>query len=725
MNIYLKYNTNPIMYVPEKQKKNGTISFRCRKYLQHILICKKLSDYECLALSFIITKNIDKMYPHVYDPLYKKRSDKKYAIGILNQIKAGTCMKIKRSGLYLFVCAWIAALLLGCSQVDFTPTVPETPDTSWQKSAGYSEWPARSDHAVVSFTDVKDNKLKMWVIGGTNGTALNDVWCSADGLNWEKKPAQSTWSIRYGHSVLVYNNQLWILGGYNGTKVVNDVYNSSDGVKWMKVEPTSTTSIWPARRNHAAIVFKGEMWVLGGWGTAAKQDVWHSTDGKMWYQVNQAIPWAARMRFPVINKDDKSMWIFGGWNNSTYYSDVWYSEDGSIWQNKVTAAPWSKRYDHAAFYYQNEMWIMGGKDSTGSLNSIYHSDDDGMTWTPITDPIPWSKRSLTGLVFNNQMWIVGGNDGAYCNDAWCSTDGSSWKSICPEWSKRDLAESVTYNGRLWLIGGYDGAQKNDVWSSADGKKWDLAVQNAAWSARAGQRCVVFQRNGETEKLWLFGGYDSAAAKYTNDVYSSGDGATWTPLTQSTPFTGRAYFSCVIFNGYVYILGGQTGSTYLQTIYVSQDLANWSKVGPSTITVDNLWSARSRHSSVVYDNKIWVIGGANGSTVLNDAWSSSDATNWKKEFAGTTALKRYGHSSINYNNKIFIIGGFSTTSDGAPLNEMAFLDSNHNSWVTVTSLSWAPRGFHATPSTPFDNKIWVIGGKDSTGKYLRDSWYYSE
>ena len=40
-----------------------------------------------------------------------------------------------------------------------------------------------------------------------------------------------------------------------------------------------------------------------------------------------------------------------------------------------------------------------------------------------------------------------------------------------------------------------------------------------------------------------------------------------------------------------------------------------------------WPARNDHSSVVFNGRLWVIGGYDGTNRLNDVWSSEDGVTW--------------------------------------------------------------------------------------------------
>jgi hypothetical protein len=68
----------------------------------------------------------------------------------------------------------------------------------------------------------------MWVMGGNDsgGDYLNDVWSSPDGTNWTQVTAAAPWSPRHATAV-VFNGQMWVLGGARNGSGLNDVWSMS------------------------------------------------------------------------------------------------------------------------------------------------------------------------------------------------------------------------------------------------------------------------------------------------------------------------------------------------------------------------------------------------------------------------------------------------------------------------------------------------------------------
>ena len=106
---------------------------------------------------------------------------------------------------------------------------------------------------------------KIWVIGGSDGNKLNDIWASSDGLTWEEVTTNAPFSERSFHTSVVFDDKIWVIGGWNGGSsfVTNDVWSSIDGITWLEASPEQGAS-FPARFVHTSLVFDNKIWVIGG-----------------------------------------------------------------------------------------------------------------------------------------------------------------------------------------------------------------------------------------------------------------------------------------------------------------------------------------------------------------------------------------------------------------------------------------------------------------------------
>lgn len=228
--------------------------------------------------------------------------------------------------------------------------------TNW-RSEPKTDWGERYGMRFAFF------KNRLWMLGGmrTWDDFLSDVWSSSDGKEWKQVVSKAVWSARRGHGVVVFKDRLWILGGaissgrrdQTPTRFLNDVWSSPDGVNWT---PVATNAPWSARDGHTTLVFDNKIWVIGGGLRGAYCDVWSSPDGANWTQVAVKADWNERHGNGGLVFDGK-IWIFGGIEKN----DVWASTDGKNWQMAFEHAPWSTRSTMFSVAFNNKLWIFSGK----------------------------------------------------------------------------------------------------------------------------------------------------------------------------------------------------------------------------------------------------------------------------------------------------------------------------------------------------------------------------
>ncbi|MFC1600781.1 LamG-like jellyroll fold domain-containing protein [Candidatus Sumerlaeota bacterium] len=199
-----------------------------------------------------------------------------------------------------------------------------------------------------------------------------------------------------------------------------------------------------------------------------------------------------------------------------------------------------------------------------------------------------------------------------------------------------------------------------------------------------------------------------------DFWEAGDaGVTWTEATDSAQWGARSRHRSVVYDGKMWVIGGWAdASPYYNDVWHSVDGENW-----TSATLAAPWSARMGHSLVVYDNKMWVIGGFDGSD-LNDVWYSSDGANWTSATLAAPWSVRVGHTSVVYDGKIWVMGG-----QGSPKQNDVWYSTDGANWTSATlAAPWEGRMGHS--SVVHDGKMWVIGG-GNTPPSLNDVWYSTD
>ena len=312
--------------------------------------------------------------------------------------------------------------------------------------------------------------------------------------------------------------------------------------------------------NHAATT----MYVLFAAATAAGQDA-----APNWVRVTDNAGWQARdSSGEVVFRDQ--MWILGGWFQSFEAPprDVWSSADGKTWKLAVKEAPWKHSDLPMTLVFGGKMWLLGGwyngRLPGHSASAEVWSSADGVNWEQVTADAGWSPRLAAGAcAFQDKMWIIAGTENYYFGDAkslksdvWCSSDGKEWKQTTGDagFSPRAYHQAVALGGRMYVLGGGNYVPeyhaKNDVWSSADGIHWKEETAAAAWHPRLWFPAVVHR-----ERMWVLGGWSNNPNRNWNDVWHSRDGREWQQLKAESVWKERHEHSAYVFQDAIWIAGG--------------------------------------------------------------------------------------------------------------------------------------------------------------------------
>ena len=114
-------------------------------------------------------------------------------------------------------------------------------------------------------------------------------------------------------------------------------------------------------------------------------------------------------------------------------------------------------------------------------------------------------------------------------------------------------------------------------------------------------------------MWVLGGRDNS-----NYVWSSSDGTNWANMNASNHWSARELLTSVVFDDKIWFLGGGGGGGDNQ-VWNSSDGISWVNT-----SAKNHWSSRNKFVSLVFDNKIWVLGGnSSDDSKANDVWYYTD------------------------------------------------------------------------------------------------------
>lgn len=307
-------------------------------------------------------------------------------------------------------------------------------------------------------------------------------------------------------------------------------------MQWMLA---TSTAAWGTRDAHSLVVFKDKMYLIGGvngnavvdpngmvryWDAPHMSDIWVTENGFDWRMITDNAPWSHRRSVTTAVFDNK-LWLMGGWDQYNYKYDnrVWFTEDGEKWTLASSTSPrWEGREGHTLNVYNGKMYLMGGVNFVKRItfNDVW-SSSDGINWKQETQNAPWTPRYDHAVsTFDNALYLTGGlhiNTHDTESEVWVSKDGVNWEHRTPEWPSRHGHISYVHNGALWITGGWDAIPDtgiNDTWFTHDGIKWIKTQTDGPWAGREGVMGEVFKG-----KMWLTGGMDSNE-HWNSDVYYS-------------------------------------------------------------------------------------------------------------------------------------------------------------------------------------------------------------
>eukprot|EP01091_Cochliopodium_minus_P009275 TRINITY_DN2248_c0_g4_i1.p1 TRINITY_DN2248_c0_g4~~TRINITY_DN2248_c0_g4_i1.p1 ORF type:complete len:1366 (+),score=395.37 TRINITY_DN2248_c0_g4_i1:350-4447(+) len=185
-------------------------------------------------------------------------------------------------------------------------------------------------------------------------------------------------------------------------------------------------------------------------------------------------------------------------------------------------------------------------------------------------------------------------------------------------------------------------------------------------------------------------------------------------------------TCIEYNKRLYFFGGYNNiekQTTNQIIEFDLDTRTYIFIN----LLGKLPPSRAYHTSVVYNNKMYVFGGKTItqsalSKELKDLWSYDiKKKKWKKlETKGEVPGSRRGHSAVIYKEKMYLFGGFNETRGYS--NDLYEFDFKTSEWRFIESERMVQaRAYHTAVVNK--NFMFIFGGKLSESKFSNRLYCY--
>jgi hypothetical protein len=191
--------------------------------------------------------------------------------------------------------------------------------------------------------------------------------------------------------------------------------------------------------------------------------------------------------------------------------------------------------------------------------------------------------------------------------------------------------------------------KNKLWLFGDQllestNQWDWTVVDTKnkINDRAGSTLTIFN-----DRMWLIGGKISRSTDPVNDIWSSIDGINWIKEISAAEFAPRHNHQTIVWNNKLWLLGGENNGTSFTDLWSSADGRHW------TLETD-VTKFKLTGKLVDFKNKLWFIELGNEK---NASWSSVDGKSWVQEtgnnnvFADYLRYENTQYSLIKFNGKL--------------------------------------------------------------------------
>lgn len=382
---------------------------------------------------------------------------------------------------------------------------------------------------------------------------------------------------------------------------------------------------------------------------------------------------------------------------------------------------------------QNEKSAVQHSTPASSVNNSLNSLQGGGTSTPSPEQLNGRRGPSSDLAQDSNMR----------NGAAQQINSNANASLYP-WSQRRVTYTTSHpspfprygaavnsvaskEGDIYLMGGLINSStvKGDLWMVEAGGNmacYPLATTAEGPGPRVGHASLLVGN-----AFIVYGGDtkmdDSDVLDETLYLLNTST-RQWSRAVPAGPRpSGRYGHSLNILGSKIYVFGGQVEGYFMNDL-VAFDLnqlqvptnrwemliRNSDEGGPPAGEVP---PARTNHSVVTFNEKLYLFGGTNGFQWFNDVWCYDPLSNsWSSlDCIGYIPAPREGHAAAIVDDVMYIFGG--RTEEGADLGDLAAFRISSRRWYTFQNMGPSPSPRSGHSMTAYGKQVIVLAGEPST------------
>jgi len=236
------------------------------------------------------------------------------------------------------------------------------------------------------------------------------LWSSPSGFaDWEEIEEPFPAGMDYSPGV-VYDGKLWLIGGssVHPDKKTNVIWTYAPREQVWKQEKAAQ---FLPRMGHSCVVFQEKIWVMGGISkTKAMRDVWSYDKRDQSWKPHPDAPWERRCMFAALTTPayglivKPRLWIYGGKptpGEDATTSDIWWTEDGDTWTDATRSYeldPSPGKPAGATLFFDKSLMLAGSFIKERTLSShVFKLNVVNGIWED--NPVSWGWEQFGGTPF--------------------------------------------------------------------------------------------------------------------------------------------------------------------------------------------------------------------------------------------------------------------------------------------------------------------------------------